>query len=496
MSVRIAHLHSRFHTPEPLAPERLQAWQEAFTEGAPLDPQTLAGQAMGPDEWLLIRQLDLRLQWRHDSASSEVGHLWLNALQAAVTRAASQPDHPGVLRYRSRRHGLADLMYRSALGETARQWAWRRMDLIPSAGLGADQALRHGLRCLLGEPSWIWPTVCQWVAAEPGTAALTALLRALPATAWQELLMAAVPSRAYARGMSRIGQRALERPATESLRGGASWSSGLASPLAVELNVWLQRRPHLAVRHGETLAVLLAALAWPDQGSDEQVVQARLSVVWERVRAAAQSLELRTVQAASRSSLAPAAAPDGMAHESAPAQSPASVLVQSSEATETALGEDVPAAPSLPELQQWVDTDWAGALFWLRQLDERQLSQGNRGHALMAIALALGVPGDDAALRAFVGGQLPEGQPTQAQHALAASQVAAWSDWLARHAPDLPEPRLTAVCQRPGRLRFEPGWIELHLRLDQADTRLRRLGLDLDPGYLPWLGCVVRICYD
>ena len=63
-------------------------------------------------------------------------------------------------------------------------------------------------------------------------------------------------------------------------------------------------------------------------------------------------------------------------------------------------------------------------------------------------------------------------------------------------APDLPVPRLDAVCQRSGRLRFEPGWVELHLPLDGVHTAIRRLGLDLDPGWLPWLGCVVRICYD
>ena len=26
--------------------------------------------------------------------------------------------------------------------------------------------------------------------------------------------------------------------------------------------------------------------------------------------------------------------------------------------------------------------------------------------------------------------------------------------------------------------------------------RVRRAGLDLDPGYVPWLGCVVRFLYE
>ncbi|MFY9460548.1 MAG: hypothetical protein WAP57_12435, partial [Aquabacterium commune] len=71
-----------------------------------------------------------------------------------------------------------------------------------------------------------------------------------------------------------------------------------------------------------------------------------------------------------------------------------------------------------------------------------------------------------------------------------------WAAWLDEAAPELAEPRLRTVCQRPGRLRFEPGWIELHLSLDQVDTCIRRMGLDLDAGYLPWLGCVLRIRYE
>ena len=78
----------------------------------------------------------------------------------------------------------------------------------------------------------------------------------------------------------------------------------------------------------------------------------------------------------------------------------------------------------------------------------------------------------------------------------AAALVADWNVWVDEQAPDLPAPRMTSICQRSGRLRFEAGWIELHLPLDSVDTRIRRLGLDLDPGWLPWLGCVVRIIYD
>ena len=61
---------------------------------------------------------------------------------------------------------------------------------------------------------------------------------------------------------------------------------------------------------------------------------------------------------------------------------------------------------------------------------------------------------------------------------------------------ELPELSLALICQRPGRIQVEPGWIEIHFALEQVDTRLRRAALDLNPGFLPWLGCVVRFVYD
>ena len=71
-----------------------------------------------------------------------------------------------------------------------------------------------------------------------------------------------------------------------------------------------------------------------------------------------------------------------------------------------------------------------------------------------------------------------------------------WNAWLEQFAPDMPAPRLKWICHRPGLLRFEPGWIELVLPLESVDTAIRRLGLDLDPGWLPWLDTVLRIRYE
>jgi hypothetical protein len=51
------------------------------------------------------------------------------------------------------------------------------------------------------------------------------------------------------------------------------------------------------------------------------------------------------------------------------------------------------------------------------------------------------------------------------------------------------------MVRRPGSVLARPGWIEVRLPADQVDLRVRGAGLDLDPGWVPWLGVVVRYHY-
>ena len=61
------------------------------------------------------------------------------------------------------------------------------------------------------------------------------------------------------------------------------------------------------------------------------------------------------------------------------------------------------------------------------------------------------------------------------------------------------EPRaslLEFVCRRRAEVVADPGWFEVRLSLDEVTTEIRRAGLDLDPGYLRWLGAVVKFVYE
>jgi hypothetical protein len=64
--------------------------------------------------------------------------------------------------------------------------------------------------------------------------------------------------------------------------------------------------------------------------------------------------------------------------------------------------------------------------------------------------------------------------------------------WLARRA------RLTLreLIVRPALFAVTPTHVDLTFDLAQADLRIRRLGLDVDPGWVAWLGRVVSFHYD
>lgn len=75
-------------------------------------------------------------------------------------------------------------------------------------------------------------------------------------------------------------------------------------------------------------------------------------------------------------------------------------------------------------------------------------------------------------------------------------QARAWLDaarrWLRRGG----HIGLASLVLRPARLSATPTHVDVHFRLQDTDLRVRRLGLDLDPGWLPWFGQVVAFHFD
>jgi hypothetical protein len=163
-------------------------------------------------------------------------------------------------------------------------------------------------------------------------------------------------------------------------------------------------------------------------------------------------------------------------------------------------------APSLPERAR-ATTAWGGLVFALHAVAELDPVARFAGvplpvalHAL-ALALAPAAPADPAAL-AFAGlppdAEVPEWQdrqPSPLDRAVAAAAADVRTLLAERLEVDPAALDLHALLRRRAEIVADPGWIEVHLALDEVDVDVRRAGLDLDPGHLPFLGCVVRIVY-
>jgi hypothetical protein len=161
-------------------------------------------------------------------------------------------------------------------------------------------------------------------------------------------------------------------------------------------------------------------------------------------------------------------------------------------------------------------TDWGGLLFLLATaadagipdtvLDDAVLAARPLPWILQGIALRLlPVTARDAAVAAFAATDPEEPPPWElgppaGDDELARLELVA-RRWAAATAAALGEPDreprdvVASIARRRGRVDHAPGWLEIHLDLDQVDVAVRRAGLDLDPGWVPWLGTVVRFVY-
>lgn len=110
---------------------------------------------------------------------------------------------------------------------------------------------------------------------------------------------------------------------------------------------------------------------------------------------------------------------------------------------------------------------------------------------LWCIARKTGLPATDPLARAF------EEQCSGTAQIEAVTPVAldAWVTavrrWCRRHA----RVGLAALVRRPGRLHVSRTHIEAFFALSELDVRVRRSALDVDPGWVPWLGRVVQFTY-
>ncbi|KOU25681.1 hypothetical protein ADK52_11675 [Streptomyces sp. WM6372] len=527
----------------PPAADRLRGPLRRAVDG-PLEA-ALRALDLPPGHWCLAR-LDLSLGLDLDRPDPALARDWSEAVAAAIERTVREgrAGAPGALvHYRHDVELLADAVAGLAAGRRERLWAWRQTGVLrpgdpaPEASPGpallaalerrpeqaAAAVLRGAERCGLAALDRAW--------GRDGWQCLAALVAGTDRPAPGEPPAAPPPgpdARALARTLLagsrlvRLVRASRLRPAGPVLAAWAVLVLAETDPAALERPA---ARPGLRGLLAEGLRALGAGAARPEteaastfrespdgghraDGADPGDTEPAGAV------AAADGAE------APPGGDAPPQRPPaaGPPRNGAGGRGPGPGGPSAGDTAAPAPVRPVGAEPA-PDPADGAATGWAGLLFLLatapetglpdRALDEPALAARPLPWVLHAAARALvpGIaPGDPAALalaglapdRATALLRAPAATPREqdAVDALAAGWAGATAARLGdeRYARD-PFGAVLAVARRPGRITAETGWIEAVLAVADTDLAVRRAGLDLDPGWLGWLGAVVRYRY-
>jgi hypothetical protein len=510
-TLRVARVRARYRLPagEADSRARLDRLLREVSDEA-LD-HALSRCGVPTHEEICVRAVRAPVELRLTSPDSTLVAAWSVALAGSIGEviAAGGPD---VVRYRSRTHALADLVLGVAARDLRRAWAWRQLDLWrigdapPPAAAAAET-----VRALLAAPGSIVPAL----AAAARAGALSRLVQLFPLRAWSGLVAAALDARALP---------AIDEP--HGLRTG--------SVDEVEMPDVVEER---ADRIVAASAIAGAMRALPDGEPELRRLLAVLAILevepTELGRGPARARQL--LSAIERDAVAAlVTGPDPSRRESA-SPAPASAAVRPydrrapapdqresarpedrAEATREEASDDLP----LPELPRAAGTEWGGLLFLLHVVDELRLPAGilrdevfrarTLRWVLHRLAMRLtGAAERDAACLAFAATPPDEAPPSEGEEPPSDEEEGAIGELAARVATrlhervrDEPAPDAAAralarsVARRSARISCTPGWFDVLLRLDEVSVEVRRAGLDLDPGWIPWLGAVVRFVYE
>jgi hypothetical protein len=438
---------------------------------------------------LCIHRVHAPVRLRLGGTDAGLREAWTAAIADALRRAAAG-ETSGVVRYASRRQALVDVAAGVAAGDLERAWAWRRLGLWDGPDNADAATLGPALvRALVAEREAIVPVI----GAVARGGGLPGLGRALDGPAWLALAVAALGAAGAREGLARIALDAARDPARSAAQAPAPAVALAAVARSPILDAADAAAAAAAPADRAATAAALAVLACLE--ADPALALAGDEPARAAIAAATQALVATPPAPRRDASLAEALARDP--------EPRAATLSHAQPASDPAVAPD----EGEPVVHR---TAAAGLLFVVHLVealglaDELATTLEDRllRWTLHRLGMMLaGVEPDDPAALAFAGlgpDTAPpsrDGPPPTADEeaalARAAERVAAALDD-ALEADDA----LARVCARDGEVRADPGWIELRLALDAVDLDVRRAGLDLDPGFIPWLGTVIRFVYD
>ncbi len=444
---------------------------------------------------------------------------WLEIFQRALLQQASQAIHgsdprgaaaPAVF-FRNEVEALEILLHRILRDQSIHEWFWPMVTASPGsasskivAGGRAGEAMIPGIIDRIRATSAAWVAVAATIFTAPGLDAIQ-LLAVIPpavAEAWlREMDVAARPAFSVAPRFSPTVRRSIERAlrilGIEDAR--ALWIA--------TLGVILESPVELI----GGAAVWRARIALQKMASEGLVGDVREEVGSQSDDESA-PLELRrVVECPQRFDIVAALSEPTIA-----GLSPTRTLLESNPTT----------PPDLrPAVTPWycsgLPTSVAGLFFLMNALERigiaRAFSAGLgsadpqfAARLMQRFAVRAGVGPDDP-IRLWIDSIVttaPDTAPIACDadwwpSNLPASRTTASIDYLARiwylavlrWCWRTGKLTLPVIVSRGGVFSVNRTDLDVSMPLDEADVRVRRLGLDLDPGWLPWFGRVVRFHY-
>lgn len=493
--------------------------------------ESLAGRGIGPHEWVCIQRLETFVQLRLDQDDESVAALWGESIARAVALVSQSP--PGaVIRFHSTEHALVDLAISSARGSFSRVWAWRAVGLWRSALANADVGARELAAALTQRPTAI-VAVLRAVASARAWEELEALLSPEQTQQVEAALVsaAAEPALRTPRAVgSAVGPNSVRARSGEGIDLEALLSKSSIARTAAQ--AFSARRRTDARRVSMQRLALVAAVLEVDPGALRRYRAVVTEWLQRPFGALAATFGRRLFDDAETPAGEPRASLVRGSSQGAAARQHRAAGAESSEGerpgASAARGQPLLDAERAPDgtpaddchqpldLRERARTRAGGLLFLhhivraLNLADEvaREPAWDARSTRSVMYQLALILlPNDanDAAACAFAGmgplsgaALLDDPAPTPDERQLLASYADRIVEHLRAMLGDQRSSRerlLFAVCRRDAQIVADPAWIDVQLALEDVSVDVRRAGLDLDLGWLPWLGAVVRFTY-
>ncbi len=490
--VEIQRMRSRYH----LAPSQLGQRQrlDRVLAGV-LDrglEQAMDRAGVGDTEEICIREIEVVIRIRLNAADADLEALWSKALADAIARGAA-------VRYPSLRAALWEMTRSVMAGNYVRAWAWRQLGFWDSGDSqpARTDAVREWARAMAGSPEAIVPIVRKLAADRRGAA----FLSELPVALWIHLARAAVVvAGGRAEWVADAAQPGIAETAAEARRAADAWPWRDSLRQCTEL------------AEGRAAVAALMLLAEMPESFSGRAIHAR-TLLDATAAALFEPRRFRTAPKENRPDEETSGQPARRVEPHQQFQdeaTPRGRAASSAGEPTTSSAEPSPETSSGAEEDRAVaETAFGGLLFLLRLLEPADIEMRGRPvrWTLHQLAMALtGADEDDPGALAF-SGLGADARPPSREFQPASEIELERLDGMRLHLreqltaalddPGIPlEEAIDFVCRRRAKIAADPGWIDAIFPLAEVSTAIRRAGLDLDPGFIRWLGVVVRFLYE